>query len=288
MISLKSTLLITLFCTTHLFCLSNTDALKDLFQAIEDNNTKRVHALSENNRELVNQFQYGAYGDTPLHKAAFYGHTDIVKLLLAAGADPNKSTNNDYVRDLGGDYGYYPCYGNTPLHYAAKYGYTDVVKLLLAAGANHSTSNNYGDTPLHEAASKGHTDTVKLLLAAGANPNTPNGNGSTPLQHGCGHTDIVKLLLAAGADYSKINKRRGWTLLHEAASKGHIDTVKLLLAAGVHHNKPTQNEYTPLYVAVCKKQKNVVHILLDAGADPKELIELLIYRSDIRPYGETW
>jgi ankyrin repeat protein len=32
------------------------------------------------------------YGSTPLHAAAFHSHDTLVRLLLAAGADPNRMT----------------------------------------------------------------------------------------------------------------------------------------------------------------------------------------------------
>ena len=59
-------------------------------------------------------------GKTPLHWAAAGGHTDIVKLLLDAGADTD-------VEDE---------YGVTPLFLAASKGDTYMVKLLLDAGAD--------------------------------------------------------------------------------------------------------------------------------------------------------
>ena len=63
----------------------------------------------------------------PLHEAAFFGKTDLVKSLLEQGADPNAINE----------------YGNTALHYAAYCDHEDIEKLLVLAGA--STTCKAGD-----------------------------------------------------------------------------------------------------------------------------------------------
>ena len=62
-----------------------------------------------------------ATGACPLHAAAKAGRADIVRLLLEAGADPNKPEEST---------------GYTPLHYAVQAGRITAVKELLAAGAH--------------------------------------------------------------------------------------------------------------------------------------------------------
>ena len=63
----------------------------------------------------------GMKGDcTPLMEAASAGHTDIVRLLIAHGADVNAQSSS----------------GNTPLMYACAGGHEEVVRVLLEAGAN--------------------------------------------------------------------------------------------------------------------------------------------------------
>ena len=59
------------------------------------------------------------YKDSPLHNAAYWGHINIVELLLDNGAEVDIKNK----------------YRNTPLHYAAWSGHREIVQLLLNAGA---------------------------------------------------------------------------------------------------------------------------------------------------------
>ena len=71
-------------------------------------------------------------GWTPLHEAAEAGRTDIVQLLLDAGADVEASDK----------------YGRTPLHTACEFGNTTTVQLLLEQGADPNARNKWDRTPL--------------------------------------------------------------------------------------------------------------------------------------------
>lgn len=83
--------------------------------------------------------------------AALYGHTEIVKLLLDAGADKDGLSVS----------------GRTPLHLAARDGYTDIVKLLLKAKANVYVNDKEGKTPLYYAVERKHSDIVKVFMDYG-------------------------------------------------------------------------------------------------------------------------
>uniref|UniRef100_A0A915IQD2 Uncharacterized protein n=1 Tax=Romanomermis culicivorax TaxID=13658 RepID=A0A915IQD2_ROMCU len=103
----------------------------------------------------------GSKGDcTPLMEAASAGHADIVKLLIAHGAEMNaQSTNMPGSQSSG---------GNTALMYACAGGHVGVVRVLLKAGANVLLCNSNGHTPLMEAASAGHIEITQLLIENGA------------------------------------------------------------------------------------------------------------------------
>jgi hypothetical protein len=115
--------------------------------------------------------------------SSFNGHTEIVRLLLEHGADPNMENTN----------------GDTPLLISSNNGHTEISKLLLEHGADPNIENT--NTPLNLAAVKGHTEIAKLLLEHGAEPNILI-NNTTALISATHkeYTEIVKLLLEHGAD----------------------------------------------------------------------------------------
>ena len=87
-------------------------------------------------------------GYTAFFWAAYYGHAEVVKLLLTEGnAEVDKSDND----------------GVTPLYTAVQNGKTEVVKLLLRGGADANIKTNAGHKPLAIAKSKGHQAIVALL-----------------------------------------------------------------------------------------------------------------------------
>lgn len=93
--------------------------------------------------------------ETPLHCAAQYGHTGVVRLLLEELTDPTMR-NNKF---------------ETPLDLAALYGRLEVVKLLLSAHPNLLNCNTKKHTPLHLASRNGHLHVVEVLLDTGMDIN---------------------------------------------------------------------------------------------------------------------
>jgi hypothetical protein len=120
-------------------------------------------------------FHWIYVGDTLLHLAAAGYRVEIVRLLLAAGADPNAVGNRRR---------------SSPLHYAADGFITgpawdekrqvETLRCLLDRGANLHLRDMNGATPLHRAVRTRCAAAVRCLLKAGADPTVRNKPGSTP------------------------------------------------------------------------------------------------------------
>ena len=201
------------------------------------------------------QWYYGA----TLRVASANGRTEIVRLLLEAGAEPN-FVIGDRVHD-------------GALFAASSCGYHMIVRLLLDAGAEirHGPSPGYY-SPLHAAAHNGHHSVVAVLIGAGVDVNLNagmwKGNADTALNLASqrGFDDVVELLITAGAD---VNIERGLknSSLAEASFWGHNSTVKILLDAGAEVNMDGENCEQALMVASEQGHVGVVKQLLKVGAD---------------------
>ncbi|XP_044743261.1 ankyrin repeat and KH domain-containing protein 1 isoform X4 [Chrysoperla carnea] len=200
----------------------------------------------------------GIKGDcTPLMEAASAGHVDIVRLLIAHGADVNAQSSS----------------GNTPLMYGCAGGHEEVVRVLLEAGSNVEDHNENGHTPLMEAASAGHVGVSKILLEFGAGINThSNEFKESALTLACykGHLNMVRFLLDAGADQEHKTDEMH-TALMEASMDGHVEVARLLLDSGAQVNMPTDSFESPLTLAACGGHVDLAMLLIERGANIEEV-----------------
>ncbi|MER5296769.1 ankyrin repeat domain-containing protein [Streptomyces pharetrae] len=164
-------------------------------------------------------------GRTALDLAVHAGHTDTVRVLLAAGADPGQQA---------GEYG-----ESTPLCLAAMHGHTAVAGVLLDAGAPTGAQGRLGHVPLVLAATAvepGHTQTVDLLLRHGADINGVM-KGKTPLEWAVafGQVEMVQHLLARGATPTAkaLNEVRDGVKRFPKAARKYALIVEALHAAGL-------------------------------------------------------
>jgi cytohesin len=143
-------------------------------------------------------------GRMPLTEAAFYGHTEIVKMLIAKGGDvwARKGDGQTAVSLADGHPDIVKLLKtNQDLIEAARLGDNKAVQSLLDQGAYVNSRDGDGRTPLTEATWEGHADTVKLLLEKGADPNLRKNDGLAPrvIALSKGNKEIEELLKKAGA-----------------------------------------------------------------------------------------
>jgi ankyrin repeat protein len=194
--------------------------------------------------------------DTPLHEAAGEGKTAVVQMLLAAGADVNMGDRTHM----------------TPLIDAVHGGSVETTKFLLEHGADVHKAT-WRESPLSAAVSKGTPAMVALLIGAGADVNTEaiGGAHSEPrplltIAGERGNLEILGQLLSAGAKVDAGSKRIP-SALENAVNGGHVEAVRLLLAAGADARaRLAYKEDTLLHLAAKKGQLDAIKLLLDAGA----------------------
>jgi ankyrin repeat protein len=236
--------------------------------------------------------------------AAREGDLESAKLLLAAGADVNQTTN----------------FGWTPLLTATQNRNYKLAEFLIENGADVNIANKGGWTPLYLATDNrnieagdypwpkpdmDHLEFIKFLLDHRADPNgriqqsfTLNRTvfndqwfqepGATAFVRAAqsGDLELMKLLLARGAD-PMIRTDFGDTALAAASGIGWIEgityewsretsleAVKLLLGLGLDPNSVNHDGRTPLMGAAHKGRNEVVQLLVDSGA-----------RLEVRDYG---
>lgn len=184
--------------------------------------------------------------------AAEKNQTDIMKKLIAAGADVN-------LRQA---------YDETALIWAAKANAVDAIQVLLKAGADINAVSRYvsnyhifSGTALMHAVDEKKLDAIKALIKAGADVNIRSNDydGRTALmlaarRSGKTGVDIVQALIDAGADVNAKDK-------HGKAAIDYADDTavkKILKAAGAAQAKNTSKE-KELRQAEDEYQRNVAN-----------------------------
>ncbi len=182
-------------------------------------------------------------GYTALDAAILRSDPDLVKALLAKGADPNlKITKGTPTRRNSTDYNLLaPLIGATPYLLAAKFLETGIMKTLLADGADPKVAMPNGATA--------------LMLAAGMNSaNNEDRRGVNVIDFGKPEPEskvlpaievALEAALDAGADVNAVNNR-GDTALHAAVTHRYEAAIQLLASRGANVNAKNNNGQTPL------------------------------------------
>jgi ankyrin repeat protein len=224
------------------------------------------------------------HGNSPLHHAALYSDSEVVKLLLERGADVNQSNREggtplmfaasdaDKVRlllDKGAKIDARSKMGRTAFLVACAHANNiEAVRLLLKQGANVNDQDLFGETPLISASKRGDRALVQELISAGADV----GTGRRPALYWAADQGDVETLALLLKQSTNLKQEALDATLVSAAIRGPVEAVRLLLERGANPNVPASfGGYTALMGAAYSENVpvEIVRLLLDKGADPK-------------------
>ena len=247
-----------------------------------------LRALVRNGADLNRPPHEG--GLAPILQAVINKDLGSVKMLLAAGADPNLldsqgatlahyaagQRNIALLRDLlkaGADFSIRDKQGRTPVFYSANLGLdVDTATIYAQVRAELNLVDNDGRAPVHYAAAKADAQTMAVLIALGARYDFPDRQGGTPLAYALrrkGDSDLVAVLLKSGADPNWANKDGVVPVMLVAAQpNGNKEIMVELAAAGADLEVVDEGGRTVLHIAVVAGNAEIAAWLLSQGADP--------------------
>ena len=295
---------------------SNETCLHVLIDAYSPTTDSQKHAVGDSKEDVVNVvktlLEVGAdvnavslQKETALYQASNAGHEDIVRLLLAAGAETNGSSTH------------------RPLYAACEHDYIEIVDLLLQFGADSNVSQipkssflriektarvvSSSSLPICCAVMKGCEDIVKLLLKHGADVNKKDQNGKSALiyvvklftSQRCEpphvlnplpeemHLAIFKSVLLAGGDVTVSFGYDDLSPLHIASSVGMCDVIMELMQRGANCNQLTSKGASALDLACKNGHEAALELLLKNGAKPDGKTVSTPPYSNMRSYYES-
>jgi ankyrin repeat protein len=235
---------------------------------------------------------------TGLMKAAKNNDTELVNLLLQAGAEVNikrrsietalvwafdddddkgeSHRDDNYLLvksliDAGADVNvrtYFP--EETVTMLAAKSNRIKSLELLLAAGAPVQARDIHDKTALAYATERGYVEAKVLLKKYGANAReavegykTEFGDGAFIQATAQGRADVVEAMLEEGMDANSGNAARVTALMRVQ----NIHILKILLDAGANIHARDNAGFTPLIHIAATRNAEIVKVLIKAGAD---------------------
>lgn len=250
-------------------------------------------------------------GESALMGAAKAGRSELVRTLLARGADPA-------LQDI---------WGYTALTWSASQtDNPETVAALLSAGAPVDALDDKGRAALLHAASHGRLGAVRALLEGGADPRRRHPELGTARECACPRSEELAALLEDAEQrlgdspipeprpghrppltekqqFKKLSRQfldaalenqeearrmlaatpalldshaldSGETPLHLAANEGRLDAVRFLAGLGAEVDARDDAGDTPLLSAVYLEQIEVLELLISLGASPNVVSEI--------------
>ena len=211
---------------------------------------------------------------TPLHAAATFGQTEVMRLLITKGSDPNlfhdhgfhaifqlfitanflaggeklavvdwvirKQENFEFdvhaVDILGRDLAQLIIKAKTDPSVTGGAQQTRLVDAFLTENLCLDNQDFEGSTALHEATKAGRLDIVEQLTNASAKPTIKDHRGRTPVHYAANLGDLAIVRQLLGKSNVGINDSdvTGWTPLRLAVTGHHLNMVKFLIDLGAH------------------------------------------------------
>jgi ankyrin repeat protein len=159
--------------------------------------------------------------------------TDIIKILLARGADPNLVFEKKPPQIQTQGTVTVPA-GATAFYRAVKASDVTVMRMLLEKGANAGLAIKNGGTP--------------LMLAVGGGPARAQEEEVVDKAGRADLIEVMKIILDAGADVNAINDQDN-TALHLAAQRGSDRVVQYLISRGAKFDVKNKQGKTPIEIA---------------------------------------
>ena len=201
-------------------------------------------------QSFLRMFPYLAQVEDQDYKSALThalagGHSQIIKLLIDHGADPNESDGSE----------------GTPLVQATKLGNLKVIETLVENGANVNFKGIGGrPVAIHTAVESGNTEVVKFLLD---HVNVEAlGRSVLSTAAGRGNVEMAKLLVEHGAD-PKLGASAYYEPLYWAVQSGSADMVGYLLDQG----PSLEDRRHAMHEAARVGRENIVRLIAESGVE---------------------
>ncbi|MCW3098860.1 MAG: ankyrin repeat and protein 1 isoform [Chthonomonadaceae bacterium] len=271
-----------------------------LIEAIRIGDRARVLELLDSGADI--EEENSVIGLTPLMAAAGCGDLELLRLLLARGADLHRVSSRhftaltqaisgdqratvNFLLDAGMDLNAPGFVGNeymgghTPIFHAIQIGHQEMMRLLIARGARLDVRDVRGETPLHWAADSRGPEAMEILLDAGVEMDAVDSRGWTPLMRVAFrilvpkdvHAAFMRLLIARGADVN-IHDAEGRTILMMAAGHNNPELVEMLLDAGAEIDAVDNLGFSALTAPVLEQRDEIIALLKARGAKPRKRV----------------